>query len=214
MIAEKLRPQQQDFVNEYLVDLNAKQAARRAGYSERTAEQQGYQLLQKPLVQAAIEVALLARSKRTQITADEVLKEWGLLAFADMRDYMEWDAGGVTLKASSELTEDQTRAISEIVEYKTEKTSTVRVKLHDKRGALDSVAKHLGMMVDRSQHVTGSPQEYAEAQVIQSKLRDMSLEELLDLRESRRALSAGNGVVVEGTGREVTVDEAASVATP
>lgn len=68
-----LTPKQARFVAEYLIDLNATQAAKRAGYSERTAEQQGHQLLKKSLVAAAIADAQSKRSERTDITQDYVL---------------------------------------------------------------------------------------------------------------------------------------------
>lgn len=68
-----MTPKQQLFVDEYLVDLNATQAAIRAGFSAKTAEQQGFQLLKKTSVAAAIQEAMDKRSQRTEITADYVL---------------------------------------------------------------------------------------------------------------------------------------------
>ena len=69
-----LTAKQARFIEEYLVDLNATQAAIRAGYSEKTAEQQGYQLLQKTSVQRAIEVAVSERSERTKVDQDWVIE--------------------------------------------------------------------------------------------------------------------------------------------
>lgn len=68
-----LTPKQQRFVEEYLIDLNAKQSAIRAGYSAKTAEQMGYQLLQKTSVQKAIQEAQNKLTERTEITQDYVL---------------------------------------------------------------------------------------------------------------------------------------------
>ena len=68
---------QQCFVEEYLIDLNATQAAIRAGYSKKTAEVQGYQLLQKTLVRAAIDKAMAERSERAHVDQDMVIE--GLL---------------------------------------------------------------------------------------------------------------------------------------
>jgi hypothetical protein len=65
---------QRRFVDEYLLDLNATQAAIRAGYSARTAEQQGPRLLGNVEIAGAIQAALEARSERVQITADDVLR--------------------------------------------------------------------------------------------------------------------------------------------
>ena len=81
-----LTAKQSRFVDEYLVDLNATQAAVRAGYSAKTAEQQAYQLLQKTSVQAAITQAKQAREQRTQITADLVLREVASIALAPLGD--------------------------------------------------------------------------------------------------------------------------------
>jgi len=70
---KKLTPKQQRFVSEYLIDLNATQAAIRAGYSEKTAKQMGTENLAKPVLAEAIETALAERSERTEITQDYVL---------------------------------------------------------------------------------------------------------------------------------------------
>lgn len=69
-----LNPKQQRFVAEYLKDLNATQAAIRAGYSAKTAEQQGPRLLGNVGIAAAVQQAMDARAKRTEITADSVLE--------------------------------------------------------------------------------------------------------------------------------------------
>lgn len=68
-----LTPKQQRFVDEYLIDTNATQAAIRTGYSEKTSYSIGHELLSKPEIQAAIQVAMDQRAKRTQIDADFVL---------------------------------------------------------------------------------------------------------------------------------------------
>ena len=93
-----LTKKQERFAEEYPVDLNAKQAAIRAGYSERTAEQIGYQLLQKTSVQERIKKVMEQRSKRTEITQDRVLDEIGKVAFHEAADYAESE-----LKYSSKL---------------------------------------------------------------------------------------------------------------
>ena len=70
----KLTDKQQRFVDEYLIDLNATQAAIRAGYSEKTAQQMGSENLSKPVIQEAIEKAQAERSERTEVTQDYVIK--------------------------------------------------------------------------------------------------------------------------------------------
>jgi hypothetical protein len=84
-----LTPKQQRFVEEYLVDLNATQAAIRAGYSERNADKIGPELLGKTRVAAAIAAAQQARSDRTGITQDDVLRDWVMLANADPNELIE-----------------------------------------------------------------------------------------------------------------------------
>ena len=82
----ELTGKQKRFVEEYLCDLNATQAAIRAGYSAKTAEWIGPQLLQKTHVAAAIQEAMNKRSVRTEITADRVLREVSHMALYDPAD--------------------------------------------------------------------------------------------------------------------------------
>lgn len=81
----KLTPKQTRFIEEYLVDLNATQAAIRAGYSVKTARKIGSENLTKPDIQAAIQIAQLARSERTQITVDKVLEDIELIKLNAMQ---------------------------------------------------------------------------------------------------------------------------------
>ena len=69
-----LTPKQARFIEEYLIDLNATQAAIRAGYSKKTANEQGAQLLAKLSIRQAVAEAQAIRSKRTEITQDEVIQ--------------------------------------------------------------------------------------------------------------------------------------------
>lgn len=94
-----LTPKQQRFVEEYLIDLNATQSAIRAGYSEKTAEQLGYQLLQKTSVLKAIEEAKNQVSKRTELTVDMVVQ--GLLKEA--QDYAEGSTQSARVSAWAHL---------------------------------------------------------------------------------------------------------------
>lgn len=88
-----LNPRQQRFVEEYLIDLNATQAAIRAGYSEDTARAIGCENLTKPDIASAVEAAMAERSKRVQVTADEVLRELVDVAFSDVNDLVEHRVG-------------------------------------------------------------------------------------------------------------------------
>lgn len=74
MCQEELTPKQARFVEEYLLDLNAAAAARRAGYSEKNADSIAAQLLRKTKVSEAVQSAVAARSAKTEITAEYVLE--------------------------------------------------------------------------------------------------------------------------------------------
>ena len=142
----KLTPRQASFVAEYLKDLNATQAARRAGYSERTVNRQGPRLLVNVGVAAAIQEAFEERSRRTEITQDRVLLELARLAFADIGEIVSWDKVSVSIRASEELSEDAIRSIREIVESGDGHGRRVQIKLHDKKGPLELLMRHLGML--------------------------------------------------------------------
>ena len=89
MTAKKLPPRQARFVAEYLKDLSAKHAAIRAGYSAKTAEQLGYQLLQKSSVVASIAARQEERAQRTEITVDRVILEYAKIGFGDFDDFAD-----------------------------------------------------------------------------------------------------------------------------
>lgn len=141
----ELTDKQARFVEEYLIDLNATQAAIRAGYSADTAKSIGSENLTKPDIQIAIEKAQSERSKRTQITADMVLLELGRLGFSNMANYLSFNEHGVNMKASADMHDDALRAISEVSQTVTAEGGTVKFKLHSKDSALDKIARHLGM---------------------------------------------------------------------
>lgn len=184
MAEKKLTPKQEQFVREYLIDLNATQAAIRAGYSKRTANEQGARLLVNASVAEAIREAMSKRAKRTEITADRVLREYARLGFFDPRKLFH-DNGQP--KEISELDDDTAAALAglDMVEIY-EGTGpdrkfvgyTKKYKIADKKGALDSIAKHLGMFVDRTE-ITGK--DGGPIQI--SRISDLSDDELEKLME-------------------------------
>jgi phage terminase small subunit len=140
-----LREKHRLFLTHYLVDLNATQAALRAGYKPSYAES-AHKLLRRPDIAAALEEALAERRKQTLITADRVLEEYARIAFADLRRVASWGPGGVKLREDANLSEADVAAIAEVTQSSGTRT---RVKLHDKRAALDSIARHLGLFTPR-----------------------------------------------------------------
>lgn len=150
------------FAAEYVIDLNGEKAAIRAGYSQRTAIVQASQILTRLNVKAELARLLAERGRRTDITADRVLTEYAKLAFANMGDYLRARPDGDPYLDFSGLTRDQQAALAEVTvdtyvegggEYARD-VKRVRFKLADKLGALNSVAKHLGMFTERHE-VTG-----------------------------------------------------------
>jgi len=133
------------FVEEYLVDLNAAAAARRAGYTSKRSEAVGYDLLTNADVQSAIESAQKERSARTGVTADRVVKELARIAFADPRKVMTWGPSGVVLRDSGGLTDDEAAIVAEASQTVTEAGGSIKLKLCDKLAALDKLARHVGL---------------------------------------------------------------------
>jgi len=152
------------FVQEYLIDLNATQAAIRAGYSEYSAPIIGYENLTKPKIMAAIDEAMKERAERTRVTQDKIIKELAKIAFSNMRSFVKWGPGRVELLDSRYLSEEDAACVSEISMTETSAGATVRFKLHDKKAAIELLGKHLGMFSDtvRNVHVGegGGPVEH------------------------------------------------------
>lgn len=136
------------FVKHYLSNLNAVDAARQAGWSETYAKKQGYRILKRPGVQAAIAFEQADRSERLKVTADKVVLELAKIAFLDLNTIVSVENGKVVCKNSAELTEEQRSAISEISQTK----ESIKVKAHDKLGALEMLGRHLGMFTDNIRH--------------------------------------------------------------
>ncbi|MER8797204.1 terminase small subunit [Mesorhizobium sp. M0984] len=160
-----LTPKQERFVTEYLIDLNATQAAVRAGYSERTANQQGPRLLENADVQAAIDNAKGDRSERTQVEAERVLKEIAAMAFYDPADLtieVEREDGEEPhpsivvdgriirgLRSPADILRLPEKVRRAIVGWGWDRNGNFTVKLADKSRALDQLARHLSLYNDR-----------------------------------------------------------------
>lgn len=149
-----LNPNQARFVEEYLVDLNATQAAIRAGYSAKTAEVQGPRLLGNARIRAAIEVGVHARSERTGITQDRVLRELELLSFSDLQHYRVTWKGDVVLVpgapsgAMRALASIKRRISTRGTGKKKETVVDVEIKLWDKPGPLRLAGQHVGLFAE------------------------------------------------------------------
>ena len=171
----KLTAKQKRFCDEYLIDLNATQAAIRAGYAEKRASEQAYQLLQKTTVIEYIKARKAERLERTEFSQDMVLRELAAIAFSNAADYaavVEKDAtieteNGVIIPLhdddgnpikyrtvepvlTADLTETQQRALAVIKKGR----DGFEIKPYDKIRALELLGKHLGMFEDKLEVTT------------------------------------------------------------
>ena len=136
-------------MEEYLVDLNAAQAAIRAGYSKHTAKDIGCQNLAKLNVQTALTAALKARSERTEITQDMVISELAKIAFFDIRKL--YDETG-NLIAIQKLDADVAAAIGGVdVVASVDNSVTTKLKIIDKKGSLELLGRHLVLFTDKTE---------------------------------------------------------------
>ena len=154
-----LTPKQRRFVAEYLVDLNATEAAKRCGYSEKTARSQGSDLLTVPDIAKAVAAAQERQLNSIELTAARVLEELRRLAFSDTRAF--FDEHG-NLRPIHELTAEQGSQLAgiEVIKKNAEAgdghIDTVhKIKLWDKTRSLEMLCKRFGLLTDRIE-VTGA----------------------------------------------------------
>ncbi len=157
-MARPLTPKQQRFVEEYLIDLNATQAAKRSGFSARTAYSAGQRLLKNVEIQTAITSAQLARSARVQVTQDYVIQNLVEIVERTMQraPVMEFD-----------------RELKTYVQAKDEDGN--HLWMFDANGAnksLGLLAKHTGGFADRTEHTgkDGGPIEVVNADELRRSL--------------------------------------------
>jgi phage terminase small subunit len=151
ILAVDLTLKQARFVEEFLVDLNGKQAAIRTGYSPKTAEVQASRLLSNAKVDAAVKQAMRARSRRTGITADLVLIELAELAFSNIFDFIEVQRDGSVHLDLSRATRDRAAAVHDVIlstsaegsDDEVRITKLTRIELFDKLKALNLLAECL-----------------------------------------------------------------------
>lgn len=145
MIQSKMKQEitrkQAEFCHQYLIDLNGKQAAIRAGYSAKTAEFQAARLLSKDKVKAYL-ASLQSKSRAlTDITKEEILTELAAILRSKITDYLNFNGKRIKFKPFDKLTESQIKAIESI---KQDKTGQIELKLHGKSWTVDRICKILG----------------------------------------------------------------------
>lgn len=140
---------QKRFCEEYLIDLNATQAAIRAGYSSKSAQEQGSRLLSKAMVRARIDAAIAEQSRRTGVTTDRVIRELARIGFVNATDVINMDEATVRGDAAR----DDTAAIAsvrvKVIPGEDGDGTEREIKLADKTKALELLGRHLGMFDDK-----------------------------------------------------------------
>ena len=157
-----MTPKQKRFVEEYLIDLNATQAAIRAGYSKKTAQIIGFENLNKPIIADAIGFVLDERSKETKIDAAWVLKRAALLADFNLNRFLTVTDEGQAIFDFTNATDDDWFCISEYTADMVSRGSgdlrvnaeRVKLKTFDRLRALELVGKHVDVNAfkDRIEH--------------------------------------------------------------
>lgn len=212
-----LRPltaRQSAFVTEYLVDLNATQAAIRVGYSARTAQEQAARLLGNAIVAAAIQREMEKRTERVHVDADRTLLELASLAYSDITDVAQWDGDTFHLTPSAELKPQARRAIQSVkVKRKRNvtgrgedaevwETEEIEVKLWDKVAALDKVMRHLRLFPQQAEvHFNIERVEQMRVDMLMQSMGCSRDEALQAIEMAERALAAP--AVVEGEARAI-----------
>ncbi|RGI65346.1 terminase small subunit [Ruminococcus sp. TM10-9AT] len=165
-----LTKKQKIFVDEYLIDLNATQAAIRAGYSPDTAGSIGSENLKKPEIRARIEKAMAERSKRTGINQDRIIMELAKIALLNPKGLVNFDEA--TIK--EDATDEDVAAVAsvKVKRFPTKDGEGVEreVKMYDKTKALELLGRHLGMFKDKVE-VSGLDEEKKKLEDILQQIR-------------------------------------------
>lgn len=140
----KLNSRQIKFCEQYILDLNGSQAAIRAGYSEKSARSISSELLDNPLVQKKIQELIEKRSKNTQITSEEVLREIYKSAMVDVTEAFTPDG---RVKPFSGMTSELKRAIAGV--KMNDYGEITEIKFNPKLKALELLGKHLGLFTEK-----------------------------------------------------------------
>ncbi len=151
MAERKLTPKQQKFVAEYLVDLNATQAAIRAGYSAKTARNIAQELLTKPNIQAEIQKRQGKIQQKLEISQETIIAELAAIALANGADYAKVVSDGVggyvEFTPTDQLDPIKLKAIAGIKQSQ----SGMEIKLHDKLRAIELLDKYLGLFTQQKE---------------------------------------------------------------
>jgi phage terminase small subunit len=189
---QRLSEKRLRFVEEYLVDLNATQAAIRAGYSASGAKVTASRLLTDANIASAISDLRSKLSRKLELTAENVLSELAKIGFANMADFYRRDEHGNLVVDVDTLT-DPVKAAAVVqmdVQTSADGTQMIKLKLGDKKGALIELGKHLGLFNDKF------PVVELQQTVLAPDPRHLAMALLATLRAAREA-ERNSGALIE-----------------
>ncbi len=155
-----LTPKQEAFATGVAAGLSQAEAYRQAfpnsrGWKDETVWKRASELAGNREVQGRIQELRDKAAEANEVTIERIVAEVVKIAFANQRDLMTWGPQGVKLRASDELTDEQAAAVSEVSETISSTGGSLKLKTHDKLGALRFLAELKGFLV-KKQEITGA----------------------------------------------------------
>ena len=155
-----LTPKQEAFATGVASGLSQAEAYRQAypkaqGWKDETVWSKASTMAKDEKVQARIQELRGKAAEANEVTIERIVAEVVKIAFANQRDLMTWGPQGVKLRASDELTDEQAAAVSEVAESVSATGGSLKLKTHDKLGALRFLAELKGFLV-KKQEITGA----------------------------------------------------------
>jgi len=162
--------QHEEFCQQWIIDFNGARAARKSGFSKKTARIKASQLLTKINIQERIAELMKDRSERTKVTQDMVLRELAILGFSDFTEFASFAENvGLVIKDTKKVKQGKTRAIKSMKQTLSPGGGSIAIKLHNKEKALELIGKHLGMYPTSIVGAKGEDGEFKPLKVIISK---------------------------------------------
>lgn len=195
------------FINEFIKDFNITRAAKDAGYSAATAHVIGQRLLSNVKIKTALREAIRNRALRLQLDQDKIVKELACIGFSDLTNFTSIDQNGDMVIDLKSAPPEAMRAVQEVTQdvYMEGRGGSAlavkrtKLKLHPKLPALEQIAKHLGLLIDKLQ-----VDETRKVEHEHNHKFDLSGMEIKDLEQLRsllvRAVSGGNPAGRESAG--------------
>ncbi|HWE73067.1 MAG TPA: terminase small subunit [Stellaceae bacterium] len=206
-----LKERHRRFVLEYIIDLNGRAAAIRAGYARGKAGGRASELLRRPEVQLAIREEMKEREKRLRLSGDRIIEEAMRIAFVDPGRIARWGPEGVELIDSDDLTAEDRAAVKWISVGGRKGARAQRFEMHDKLAALALLARMTGMITrepgrGRFAILAKTPDELAADQARREKTM-AKLQRLVDAKAAALADAKFKAMQADDAARKAREEE-------